>query len=350
MSKIKAREELVPLITKLKSEGKTVGFTSGTFDILHAGHVAYLDEARKRCDALIVGINSDDSVRLYKDPSRPIVSQNDRAAVIAALESVSYVMIFNETNNQANITLLKPDLYIKAGDYAEEQTAKSKQLTSAPLVHAYGGRVEIIPFKEGHSSTSIINKIVASAPGYFSSPRPAPCRAVFLDRDGTIIEHVEYIHEPEKVVFIPGALEAIKTLKEAGFRVIMVTNQPGIGLGYFTVEDFFKVNKVVLKGIAQQGITIDKVYFCPHNEADKCRCRKPQTALLQRAEEELGVDLSQSYVVGDMTIDVQLGRNGGCKSIQVLTGMSGSDKRYAVTPDYTAPSLVEATSWILEQG
>ncbi|WKZ57427.1 MAG: HAD-IIIA family hydrolase [Bdellovibrionota bacterium] len=342
--KITSRDQAIHVVRDCQSRGLRVGFTSGAFDILHAGHVQYLEEARRMCDYLVVGLNSDASVRSYKGALRPITPESARAAVIAALGCVDLVFVFDERNNNANIELLKPNLYIKASDYDRTK------LSSASMVEAYGGKVAIVPFKGGFSTSSIIERIVnAYAPEALSLPLPKePVRApaVFLDRDGTLMEHVEYISEPEKVRVLPKVVEAVKLLKEKGYWVIVVTNQPGIGLGYFTREDFFRVNRKFLGEFTKQGAKFDKIYFCPHSEAEGCECRKPLTGLIRRACEELPIDMARSFVIGDTTFDLQMAKNAGCKGILVRTGLSGSDKRYDATPDLDVADLLKAAEAI----
>lgn len=347
-SKIIDRDEAARLSEHYKASGKTVGFTSGVFDILHSGHVSYLQTARNRVDLLIVGLNSDSSVKSNKGELRPICSQQERAEVLAGLSSVDHVFIFDELNNNRNVELIKPSVYIKAGDYSPEK------LSSKGLVEVYGGRVELVPFVSGRSTTAIIERIRSAAlsesisesgPEITYERKPA----VFLDRDGTINEHIEYLSEPERFKAIPGAFQAIKQLRERGFRIIVVTNQPGIGLGYFTKEDLYAVNREMLRQASQEGAAFDRIYFCPHSKADNCQCRKPGTFFLARAESDLNVDLKGSYVIGDMTSDVQLGINAGCRSILVKSGRGGDDRIYQNSPDYTARDLEEAVRWIVEE-
>ena len=111
MEKIQTREALIELSEKYRGEGKTVGYTSGVFDILHRGHVQYLTDAKGECDVLIVGVNTDSSVQALKGPTRPIQHEEDRLQVIASLESVTHAFLFSDKNNNENIKLLKPDLY-----------------------------------------------------------------------------------------------------------------------------------------------------------------------------------------------------------------------------------------------
>lgn len=134
------------------ADGRRVVFTNGVFDILHAGHVTYLEAARALGDVLVVGLNADASVRRLKGPTRPVNSQADRAQVLAALRCVDHVVIFHDDTPLRMIEELLPDVLVKGGDYTRDT------VVGADVVEAHGGRVEIIPFLEGRSTTSIIAK------------------------------------------------------------------------------------------------------------------------------------------------------------------------------------------------
>jgi D-beta-D-heptose 7-phosphate kinase/D-beta-D-heptose 1-phosphate adenosyltransferase len=154
MSKITPRNELKAKVDRLKREDKKVVFTNGCFDILHAGHTRYLREARKLGDVLILALNSDRSVRSIKGPMRPIVPEAERAEVVAALDSVDYVTVFDEMTPLELIEFLRPDVIVKGGDWAE------KDIVGAETVRKWGGRVAIIPEIEGASTTNIIDKVL----------------------------------------------------------------------------------------------------------------------------------------------------------------------------------------------
>jgi len=154
MSKITPRNELKATVDRLKREGKKVVFTNGCFDILHAGHTRYLREARKMGDTLILALNSDSSVRSLKGPMRPIVPEAERAEVVASLDSVDYVTVFDELTPLELIEFLRPDVIVKGGDWAE------KDIVGAETVRKWGGRVAIMPEIEGASTTNIIDKVL----------------------------------------------------------------------------------------------------------------------------------------------------------------------------------------------
>ena len=137
----------------LHRAGQKVVFTNGCFDILHAGHVRYLEKARSFGDCLVLGLNTDASVRGNKGPSRPINSELDRAEVVGALKSVDYVVLFGEKTAETIIAKVRPDVYVKGGDYTLET------LPEAKIVQSYGGRVEFVQMVAGRSTTNVIEKI-----------------------------------------------------------------------------------------------------------------------------------------------------------------------------------------------
>ena len=151
--KIKPLKELRKIVERLKINGKKIVFTNGCFDLLHYGHVQYLEDAKQKGDVLLVAVNSDHSVKKIKGPGRPIVSQKDRARIIASLESVDYVTVFGHTTPLALITLLKPDVLVKGADW------NLKNIVGGAQVLSYGGRVCTIKLAKGRSTTSLIQKI-----------------------------------------------------------------------------------------------------------------------------------------------------------------------------------------------
>lgn len=154
MGRVCSLEEMLAVREGLRAEGRRLVFTNGVFDILHRGHCEYLADARALGDAMVVGLNSDDSVRRLKGPTKPIVPEEDRAAVLAALASVDYVVTFPEDTPHALISALLPDVLVKGGDYALDDIVGRRE------VEAAGGSVLTIPLTEGRSSTNIIATII----------------------------------------------------------------------------------------------------------------------------------------------------------------------------------------------
>ncbi len=138
-------------------------------------------------------------------------------------------------------------------------------------------------------------------------------KAVFLDRDNTLIYDPGYIHEADKVRLLEGVGEGLKLLKDKGFLLIVVSNQSGIGRGYFTEREFWEVNQRLQELLKPFKVQIDDFFFCPHRPDEGCFCRKPNPYLLKEAARKWEVDLSSSYVIGDKDSDVELALKGGCK-------------------------------------
>jgi len=172
-------------------------------------------------------------------------------------------------------------------------------------------------------------------------------RAVFLDRDGTVCPDVPYLDDSDKVELFPGVAEAVRRLRDAGFKVVIVTNQSGVGRGYFTLDVLTAVHTRLRDLLREAGTDYDALYYCPHAPDEGCTCRKPSTGMIDRAVDELSISLDGSYVIGDDSVDIELGRNAGLKAILVLTG-HGKDSRALVTPDAVVENLEKAADWILK--
>ena len=181
--------------------------------------------------------------------------------------------------------------------------------------------------------------------------------AVFLDRDGTVIEEVGYLDRPERVALFPWTIDAIRSLNRAGLRVVIVTNQSGVARGYFTEATVEQVHRRVSELLAVGGASVDAYYYCPHHRDGKvaeyaieCDCRKPGRGLVDRAIREFGVDGAQSFTIGDRWVDVALARNIGSRGVLVRTGY-GADEEHCppdgLAADAVLNNLVEAVSWIL---
>ncbi len=153
--KIVTREELAQRVALWKQEGKRLVFTNGCFDLLHVGHLHYLQKARGMGDLLIVGVNTDESVRQLKGEGRPVVPEQERAELVAGLECVDYVVLFGEPTAEALLRLIQPDYYVKGGDYTE------RNLPEAELVVEQGGFVVILPYEEGYSTSTLLQRIRA---------------------------------------------------------------------------------------------------------------------------------------------------------------------------------------------
>ena len=177
-------------------------------------------------------------------------------------------------------------------------------------------------------------------------------RAVFLDRDGTLIVEKNYLCQPEEVELFPGAAVALKRLSEAGFKLVMVTNQSGIGRGYFTMADAERVNERVCGDFAREGVRFEKIYIAPEAPDQPSRGRKPSPQFLYDARDEFGLDLAESFIVGDKLIDLECGWNAGVKkSILVRTGYGKELEREdaeKIKPGIVVHDLGEMADWVLK--
>jgi len=163
-------------------------------------------------------------------------------------------------------------------------------------------------------------------------------RAVFLDRDGVITqEPPHYAHRVDQLKFIPGAPEAIRSLNQNGYLVIVVTNQSGIGRGYYLEEDTIKFNQAMEQKLDKYGARIDAIYYCPHHPDDHCECRKPKPGMLLDAGKRFNINFTQSFMVGDRMSDIEAGEHVGCETILVLDQPD---------MDHTKIDLTAAVQWI----
>jgi len=178
--------------------------------------------------------------------------------------------------------------------------------------------------------------------------------AVFLDRDGTVIEDAEYLRSPDQVVMLPGAVKALKALQDAGFLLIMVTNQSGVGRGMFTLQEVERVHVHLKELLGQEGVRLDAIYVAPEAPGQPVHGRKPEPTFLFEARDALGIDLARSYMVGDKAADVECGRRAGLvESILVRTGKgAGTEAAMQARGDQVivVDDLEAAARWILARG
>lgn len=147
-------------------------------------------------------------------------------------------------------------------------------------------------------------------------------KAVFLDRDGTINVDYGYVYKPEDLTLLPGVVEALRSLQSQGYLLIVITNQSGVGRGYFTLEDANRFNKLMQQALEEQGVTITDFFTCPHSPEEICDCRKPSPLMVNEAIRKYDIDPSQSYMIGDKKSDVACGTNANLTS-------------YLVTPEHS---------------
>lgn len=296
------------LPSRLATLPRPLVMTNGVFDVLHRGHVEYLRSAADLGASLLVAVNSDTSARsLGKGPDRPLNSAENRAFVLAGLASVDVVTFFDTHTPVALVHTIRPDIYVKGGDYDIET------LEEARVVRSWGGQALTIPFVEGFSTTTLIERIRL----HQSVTRPLR-KAAFLDRDGVINRDKAYVHRWEDFEFMPGAIEGLRRLQATGHALVVVTNQSGLARGYYTEEQYQELTRQFRLALDVFGIQLAGVYHCPHHPngsvaalTTRCDCRKPAPGLILKAAKDLGLSLTDSLLIGDKSSDVAAARAAG---------------------------------------
>jgi D-glycero-D-manno-heptose 1,7-bisphosphate phosphatase len=181
--------------------------------------------------------------------------------------------------------------------------------------------------------------------------------AVFLDRDGTVNEEVDYLTSPRDLRLIPRSAEAIRRANDLGLKVIIVTNQSGVARGLLTEAELLSVHRSLTGLLADEGARVDGIYYCPHHPSEgtdeyrkECDCRKPKTGMIERAMREFRIDPTRSYVIGDRTVDVEMAKNAGARAILVLTGYGRNElvlcERDGIPLDFVAEDLHDAMDFV----
>jgi D,D-heptose 1,7-bisphosphate phosphatase len=175
--------------------------------------------------------------------------------------------------------------------------------------------------------------------------------AIFLDRDGTLLTERGYLSDPRKIKFYRGTAAALRSLQKAGFRLIVVTNQSGIGRGYFSEKTFGEINRRFLALLRARAVVIDGVYYCPHAPSAGCRCRKPKPYLLRRAAARWKIPVASSYVIGDQMTDIDMAVAAGARPVLVLTGSGRRNRTAALRRGAKiAAHIGSAAAWVLSRG
>jgi histidinol-phosphate phosphatase family protein len=185
-----------------------------------------------------------------------------------------------------------------------------------------------------------------------------PQRAVFLDRDGTLVPDKDCLRSADGLELLPGVADAIHQLNHSGWRAVVITNQPVVAKGWCTEAELHNIHNKLETLLGREHAFLDRIYFCPHHPEKgfpgerpelriECDCRKPGTGMIQHAVAELNIDLSQSWLIGDTTVDLQTAKNAGVKSILVRTGRAGQDGKFSIRPDFVFDTLAQAVDFIV---
>lgn len=324
--------ELCERLASIRDSRKVVA-CSGSFDVVHAGHAMMLEEARAQGDVLVVFLNTDESIGLYKGPSRPAIPFRDRAAILASMVAVDYVIPLEELTPLSLIEQLKPDIYFNGADWGDRSVERT-------LVESYGGSLRVA---SAHVRVSSSSDLIRTIKDRADVPT---VRGIFLDRDGVLIKDRGYVHTPDEVELMPGVIEGLRLLRDAGWQFYVVTNQSGIGRGMYSTEAMEKTHAHIRELLAKSDITIKSFYHCPHTPEEGCLCRKPGVGMLIQAAKEHGIALSKSWMIGDRSSDIAAGRLANMKTIAVAApGTEFADS--TSVPDAFVLNLEAAAAHIL---
>lgn len=298
---------------QLASMPRPLVMTNGVFDVLHRGHVSYLHQAAELGATLLVAVNSDRSARMLgKGVDRPLNSADDRVYVLAGIAAIDFLTIFDERTPVELIKVIRPDIYVKGGDYDMDTLEETK------VVRSWGGHSLAIPFVNGFSTTTLVNRIRQTH---------VPLRkAAFLDRDGVINKDKAYVYRWEDFEFCPGSIEAMIKLQNAGYALVIITNQSGLARGYYNEEEYQNLCESLHKHLAKHGVKIDGIFHCPHHPLGSvqslaliCDCRKTAPGLLIKASHQLGIDLHNSILIGDKQSDIDAARAAGVGRAYIIS-------------------------------
>jgi rfaE bifunctional protein nucleotidyltransferase chain/domain len=334
---------LQDLATKLAALPRPLVMTNGVFDVLHRGHVSYLHRAAELGASLLVAVNSDASARMLgKGPDRPLNAAQNRAYLLAGLESVDLVTIFDTRTPIKLIQQVRPDIYVKGGDYDMETLEETR------VVRGWGGKSVALPFVDGFSTTSLVKRI--------RQPQAAPRKAAFLDRDGVINKDKAYVHRWEDFEFVPGAIEGMKKLQDSGYALVIVTNQSGLARGYYTEGEYLQLTEAMQQHLAYHGVQLAGIFHCPHHPKGTvpaisidCNCRKPAPGMLIQAASELWLSLPDSILIGDKTSDIEAARAAGVGRAYLVESENPESGFKDVPADGRFANLLECANILMKK-
>lgn len=309
---------------------------SGSFDVMHHGHLSYLREARSYGDKLVVFLNTDTSISIYKGPGRPVLSEEYRAKFLSQLSFVDYIVMMNELNPLTLLEHIKPEFFCNGSDWGENALERS-------TVEGYGGKFVIVSSQTRSeiSTSAMVTKLV-------QLEKTTSEKFVFLDRDGVLIKDNGYVHQVKDVKLEDNVIKALTQLRDAGWKFIVITNQSGVGRGMFPQSDVKKVHAHISAELKKHNIRLENYFYCPHHPDKNCRCRKPDTLLLEKAAVKYGIPLSKCWMIGDKLSDVETGRRANMKTILI------TPKKIVITntlhlPTHQAVNLEGAARYILSK-
>ncbi len=308
--KIVSREALAAIVQDLKQQGKTIVTTNGSFDLLHIGHVTMLQEAKSLGDALIVGLNSDASVRSYKGKYRPICPQKQRVGMLAALTCTDYITIFDELTPIPLLEIIQPDIHVNSPEHGYECVERE-------IVERYGGHIHLAQLIEGISTSQLIARILEAS-------SHTPCRGIFIHAKDLF--ELDYpSSERDK---ISGKLK-FALLTKATLSVLRQFNSQGFRIFILSPCSEVRQEKDIVEILYRQGVEIS---LC---------------SSIERAVEDFDVILAKSFVISGDMADIQIGRELNCKTILLKTPtVDQKNTSDAAGPHFFAKNFPETANFV----
>tara|TARA_A200000113_G_scaffold215492_1_gene219868 strand:- start:2300 stop:3280 length:981 start_codon:yes stop_codon:yes gene_type:complete len=303
------------------SRKDSIGVISGSFDALHDGHKLALDHCSSKVDKLIVLINSDESIRLYKGNERPFIKLDKRIKTLNAYNNKLIIVSFNELIPNNMLEIIKPDIYFLSKEWIQNPIEKI-------VLEKYNTKIQEHP-QLANTSTTIQNPEIDNSKG-----------AIFFDRDGTINKDVGYLNNVNDIHIPKENLETISKLSELNLFNIIVSNQSGVGLGYFDTKMVKKINDEISRTINKNNGRIDKIYFDTSTNENSSKDRKPNIGMILKARKDFNISLRKSWVIGDKYSDIELGKKCNMRTIYIKNNKY--DYKSNVKPDFTINKLPES--------
>jgi len=318
---VKDLKELRGLVSKQKKTNCKISTINGTFDLLHKGHIDALDFALSNSEKLYILVNSDRSVGLYKGPSRPIDSEQIRINKIEEKFPNAFIFVFDDLNPLNLIKEILPDVHFIGPDWG-------KKTLEQELVESSGGKIISLKKNFDISTTKILKQ---------DNKSDIINKAIFLDRDGTMIVDKGYLNNIDEIEFFPNTIEALKNFLDLGFLLFIVSNQSMVGRGMATKEEALKINTEIVKQLKENNIEVKESFIDFSHPEESSITRKPNTQFLEIASTQYEIALKDCWVIGDKESDVIFGKKGNTKTIQI----NGVYKN-SFFADYLVNDLLEA--------
>lgn len=307
-----------------------IGTINGSYDLFHDGHKFSIQQALNKVDNLILLLNSDKSINLYKGKSRPIQNYQQRKKMILNHFPQIKVIKLNQLSPINLLESIKPDIHFVSDDWGKNPVEKN-------IIESYGGKIIFIKKLEGLSTTSVIKSKNINL--------KKSDKAIFFDRDGTINIDTGYVSKLEEVKYFKNTFKGMELLSSLNFKNIIITNQSGVARGYFSKKQLSKINNKIKSDIENHNGRVDYIYSDTSHPDEKSLTRKPNNGLLIKAAIKFNLALKDCWMIGDKYSDVYAGRSSNCKAILIENSRAGKVIK-GVKPDFVVKDLIEAYNLI----